>query len=202
MTTRRPGRPRSVDVAVVARLAVDLFTERGYDAVSMDDVAAAAGVSRRSLFNHFPRKVDLLWSGHEQFIDHLRRRLAEAQAEAQAGDLAEVVAIAFSRALDDLGPDGLALARARLRLHAEPTEESLVVGQVVVSASRAAVLSHLEQHVDDDLARRALAGGMVAAVHESVLLWAAGDDPTPGPTVRAGIAALVTPPPHGGQAPR
>lgn len=197
MTGRTSGRPRSVDVAAIARLAVDLFTERGYEAVSMDDIAAAAGISRRSLFNHFPRKVDLLWSGYEQFVDHLRRRLAEAPA----GDVSEVVATAFSQALEDLGPDGLDLARARLRLHPEQTEESLAVGQVVVSASRATVLAHLEQHVDDDLTRRVVAGGMVAAAYESVVVWAAGDAPTPGPTVRAGIAALVTPT-RTGQAPR
>ncbi|WP_326837321.1 TetR/AcrR family transcriptional regulator [Amycolatopsis rhabdoformis] len=39
--------------------AVRVFTERGYDHATMDDVAAAAGVSRRTAFNHFASKGDL-----------------------------------------------------------------------------------------------------------------------------------------------
>jgi AcrR family transcriptional regulator len=39
--------------------AIALFAERGYEATTMDDIAARAGLSRRSAFNHFPAKSDL-----------------------------------------------------------------------------------------------------------------------------------------------
>ena len=42
-------------VRVVAE-SIRLFDERGYDATTVDDVAAAAGTSRRTLFRHFDRR--------------------------------------------------------------------------------------------------------------------------------------------------
>lgn len=41
------------------RAAVELFVTRGYDTTTMDDIAAAAGVARRTAFNHFPAKADI-----------------------------------------------------------------------------------------------------------------------------------------------
>jgi AcrR family transcriptional regulator len=43
--------------------AVDLFVERGYDATTVDDIARAAGVSRRSFFRYFASKDDLMGHG-------------------------------------------------------------------------------------------------------------------------------------------
>lgn len=44
----------------IASTALDLFTERGFAAVTMDDVARAAGVSVRSVHRYFPSKEDLV----------------------------------------------------------------------------------------------------------------------------------------------
>jgi AcrR family transcriptional regulator len=44
----------------IVRAAFDLFGRLGYEAVSMDSVAAAAGVSRATLFNYFPQKELIL----------------------------------------------------------------------------------------------------------------------------------------------
>ena len=40
--------------------AIDLFTEKGFDETTLDDIAAAAGTSRRSFFRYFESKSDLL----------------------------------------------------------------------------------------------------------------------------------------------
>jgi AcrR family transcriptional regulator len=40
--------------------AVKLFTDRGYDNVTVDEIAAAAGVSHMTFFRHFPTKVSVL----------------------------------------------------------------------------------------------------------------------------------------------
>ena len=45
--------------------ALTLTKERGYAAMTVDDVAALAGVSRRTVFNHFSSKADLLVLGPE-----------------------------------------------------------------------------------------------------------------------------------------
>ena len=45
--------------AAIRAAALTLTRERGYAAMTVDDVAALAGVSRRSVFNHFSSKADL-----------------------------------------------------------------------------------------------------------------------------------------------
>ena len=51
----------------ISEAAIALFLERGYDAVSVVDVAAAAEVSKRTLFAYFPTKDDLVL---HRFADH------------------------------------------------------------------------------------------------------------------------------------
>ena len=49
--------------AAIRAAALTLTRERGYAAMTVDDVAALAGVSRRTVFNHFSSKADLLLIG-------------------------------------------------------------------------------------------------------------------------------------------
>ena len=51
--------------AAIRAAALTLTRERGYSAMTVDDVATLAGVSRRTVFNHFPSKADLLVVGLE-----------------------------------------------------------------------------------------------------------------------------------------
>lgn len=44
----------------ISNVATQLFIERGFDAVTVAEIARAAGVSSVTVFNHFPRKEDLL----------------------------------------------------------------------------------------------------------------------------------------------
>jgi AcrR family transcriptional regulator len=64
--------------------AVRLVGERGFAAVTVDDVAAAAGVSRRTFFNHFPTKAAALFDPDPEDADRFARLLTEADG---AGDL-------------------------------------------------------------------------------------------------------------------
>lgn len=51
--------------AAIRAAALTLTRERGYSAMTVDDVAVLAGVSRRTVFNHFSSKADLLVVGLE-----------------------------------------------------------------------------------------------------------------------------------------
>ena len=44
----------------VLRAALDLFSERGIEATSMDAIAQHSGVSKATIYNHWPDKGDLL----------------------------------------------------------------------------------------------------------------------------------------------
>lgn len=47
--------------AAIARAAADLFTAKGFESVTVDDVATAAQVSRQTVFNYFPTKEAMLF---------------------------------------------------------------------------------------------------------------------------------------------
>jgi AcrR family transcriptional regulator len=65
---------------LIAETALRLFQERGIDAVTVDDVAREAEVSRKTGYNYFPNKEDLFYSGLELFevelLDAIRARAA------------------------------------------------------------------------------------------------------------------------------
>ena len=58
--------------ARVLQAANLLFFERGFDAVTVADVAKAAGVSSVTVFNHFPRKEDLFFDRADDAVELLR----------------------------------------------------------------------------------------------------------------------------------
>lgn len=69
------GRPPKSTSAAIVQAAWALFEEVGFDAASMTAVADRAGVSRRTLFNHFPHKADLLFHGWDEFMEQFRTEL-------------------------------------------------------------------------------------------------------------------------------
>jgi AcrR family transcriptional regulator len=81
--------------------AVDLFTEQGYDATTVAQIAERAGVTRSTFFRHFSDKREVLVAGQET----LSRLLADGIAEAPAGaSPLEAVAAGLERASNALGP--------------------------------------------------------------------------------------------------
>lgn len=80
--------------------AVDLFTEQGYDATTVAQIAERAGVTKSTLFRHFPDKREILVAGQET----LGRLLTEGIAEAPAGATPlEAVAAGLERVSDAMG---------------------------------------------------------------------------------------------------
>ncbi|OLT29345.1 TetR family transcriptional regulator [Nocardiopsis sp. CNR-923] len=68
------GTPRT-DTRAVVLAAVRLFTENGFDATTMEGIAAATGVSRRSLFRRFGSKEDILFAEHDELFSTVVRFL-------------------------------------------------------------------------------------------------------------------------------
>ncbi|MEU3641933.1 helix-turn-helix domain-containing protein [Lentzea sp. NPDC034063] len=76
------------------RAALDLFTEHGYDAVTVTQIAERAGITRRSYFRYFPDKREVLFAGSEQLplaITAAVRASAEQSPPAIALDAARRV---------------------------------------------------------------------------------------------------------------
>lgn len=57
------------------RAALELFALDGFEQTTMEDLAEALGVGRRTLFRYFPSKNDIVWGDFELVLDRLRRLL-------------------------------------------------------------------------------------------------------------------------------
>lgn len=66
----RVGRRPSTSHAELERVAFELFADRGFDATAVEDIAAAAGIARRTFFRYYASKTDLVWG---DFDGHLQR---------------------------------------------------------------------------------------------------------------------------------
>lgn len=64
----------------ISNAATRLFLERGFDQVTVDEIAAAAEVGRMTVFNHFPRKEDMFFDRDEEGREILREALRQPDA--------------------------------------------------------------------------------------------------------------------------
>lgn len=62
--------------AAIRAAAFRLFADKGYEATTVDDIAAAADVSPRTFFRYFPTKDDVVFNDHPERLEDLRRMLA------------------------------------------------------------------------------------------------------------------------------
>jgi len=66
----------------LAELALRMFVDRGFDETTVDDVARAAGMSKRTFFRYFPSKEDVIFGG----VDDLGEQVAEEIRARPAGE--------------------------------------------------------------------------------------------------------------------
>lgn len=74
----RRSRKRLATREGISNAATRLFLERGFENVTVDEIAEAADVGRMTVFNHFPRKEDMFFdrdeAGREMLTEALRQR--------------------------------------------------------------------------------------------------------------------------------
>ncbi|WP_431958658.1 mycofactocin system transcriptional regulator [Nocardia lijiangensis] len=77
MTTRTTrGRPRGTTKRELEVIAMRLFAEQGFDDTTVDQIAAAAGISGRTFFRYFPTKAEVLWHQFDDEVAALRADFA------------------------------------------------------------------------------------------------------------------------------
>jgi AcrR family transcriptional regulator len=100
------------------RAALELFAERGYADVTVAEIADRAGLTKRSFFNHFTDKREVLFAGAADFEDSVVGHLAGAGADLEPIDAA---ILGLTRAGLELAGYG-DYARIRQELIASSTE--------------------------------------------------------------------------------
>ncbi|MCK2218128.1 TetR/AcrR family transcriptional regulator [Actinomadura sp. ATCC 31491] len=161
--------PETTQRLVIA--AVDLFTEQGYDATTVAQIAERAGVTKSTFFRHFSDKRELLVAGQET----LSRLLAEGIAEAPAGaGPLEAVAAGLERASATMGPANRELGprlRAAIAASTELQERDALKSVGLAAAMTAALLA---RGVPDPTAELAAELG-VLAFKRGYAQWSEGD---------------------------
>lgn len=77
MPSDRRSRKRLATRQAISTAATRLFLARGFDHVTVDEIADAADVGRMTVFNHFPRKEDMLFDRDEEAREMLRDALRQ-----------------------------------------------------------------------------------------------------------------------------
>ncbi len=92
----RVGRRRSTTPHHITGVALDLFADRGFDAVSVDDVARAAGIARRTVFRYYASKNAIPWGDFDAHLQHLRSLLDGVDPDAPLGETLRTALLAFN----------------------------------------------------------------------------------------------------------
>ncbi|WP_280900436.1 MULTISPECIES: TetR/AcrR family transcriptional regulator [unclassified Streptomyces] len=121
--------------------AVDLFTEQGYDATTVTQIAERAGVTKSTFFRHFPDKRELLVAGQETLSRLLTEGIADAPADASP---LEAVAAGLERAASAMGPMSRELAprlKAAVAASAELQERDALKSVSLAAAMTSALIA-------------------------------------------------------------
>ena len=108
----RGDAPRGDTRARIERAALELFTATGFEQVTIEEIAAAAGTSRRTFFRSVGNKADAVWGDFDGHVDRLATLLE------RSGDEVPVLTAVLSAYVEvnDYAPDDLPVLRQRMRL--------------------------------------------------------------------------------------
>lgn len=178
----RLGRPPAADRSTVAAVALDLFTRDGFDATTVDAIAAQAGISRRSFFRYFESKNDVVWGDFDALLAGMDGWLASVGDDVPVLDALADAVVRFNA----LPPDAVPAHRQRmsliLRVPALQAHSTLryAAWRDVVARFVARRLGHAVTDLLPQLVGYLTLGAAVAAYEQ----WLADDD--------ADLATLLT----------
>lgn len=93
----KSGRPRATSHAAIEAAAFRLFAEHGFDSTTIDDIATAVGIGRRTLFRYFPSKNDIPWGQFDKGLSHLRSNLVAGGSGVPVLDAVHHAVMEFNR---------------------------------------------------------------------------------------------------------
>jgi len=190
----------------LAEAAGRLFSERGYDATTIEDITSAVDVSPRTFFRYFTHKEGVVTAlaqlGVENLVAAVRRRPhQESFAEALAVSVIDIVSGS------DAGPGGM--GESSLEVRSPATGRAFFAMLRTTPALRARWLDEIHQHENDlvallvertpalladPLAASVVASAVMAAVITALEAWAASPaDTSASEIVRHAMSVLQRP---------
>lgn len=77
----RPGRRPATSAAEISTAGIELFAEKGFDQTSVDEIAGAVNIARRTFFRYFPSKNAVPWGDFDAHLGQLRAGLRALPAD-------------------------------------------------------------------------------------------------------------------------
>ncbi|MFN8196330.1 MAG: TetR family transcriptional regulator [Nocardioidaceae bacterium] len=165
--------------------AVRLFAERGFDGVTVAEIAEAAGVSHMTFFRHFPTKESVVLD--DPYDPAIGRAVAATDPALPA--VARVVE-GFGRAWAAVEGEDERLARLRMRIASESPSIWARVWQNTLRTERVVADALVETGVDPFEARVA-AGAVLGGLMSALMDWGASDVEEPlGDRVARALSVL------------
>lgn len=110
--TAARGRPEATSATAIEQASFALFAERGFAATTLDDIAAAVGVTRRTLFRYFASKNDIPWGRFDATLSSFRQMLDEQPKDLPIARVVQRAVLRFNHFPEKASPSH----RDRMRL--------------------------------------------------------------------------------------
>ena len=152
--------------------ALRLFREQGYDATTVEQIAAAAGVSHMTFFRYFPAKEDVVLSdGYDPLIASF---IAQTPAAWPLTRRIRTVLVQGLRQIYDTERDTL-LAQNKLIVSTPALRERLWADQIATQQLILQALSASQDHPQPSFQDRVTVAACLAAASTAILTWVEND---------------------------
>jgi AcrR family transcriptional regulator len=171
-------RTRQLAQSELTTVAQDLFLAQGYDNTTIDQIAAAGGMSKRTFFRYFPSKDDLVIGKYDLFADRMAEALDARPADEPVWEsLRRVFDITLDYVQDDhqrARNDAMEeIVRSTPQLYARYLEKMQRVQDLLIG--RVAIRLTSRDHVPTDPQPSAIVGAAFACVQAARQAWLASD---------------------------
>ena len=168
------GRPPVTSREELEQVALELFDERGFEATTVDDVAGAAGISRRTFFRYYPSKNDVVWGDFEHRLLTMESQLAGADPAVPVLEALADVVVRFNA----LPPEAVPAHRRRMAmvLHVPALQAHSALRYADWRAVVARFVARRSRHGEDDAVPQLVGHVALAIAVASYEQWLA--DPT------------------------
>jgi AcrR family transcriptional regulator len=150
--------------------AVQLFAEKGYDETTVADIAAAADVSTRTFFLHFPAKEAVVFANSTGRID---LALAVIDSRRPRESVRDLLVRAMDQMIDNSWASdlttGLGSLRVRLLMSVPALQAAMLHGLIAAQAELAAAVRRAFPDEFDAIDAAAVVGALVGAVNAAAL---------------------------------
>jgi AcrR family transcriptional regulator len=169
---KRPARDR------LARAALALFDERGYEQTTVDDITERAGLGRTTFFRYYRSKEDVIFPDHDRLLEQVSHRLATSGHRAALAAVCDAVRLVLLHYLDEGD-----LARRRYALTSTvPALRDREIASVAryQRLFREFIAARMADPAEPAPLRAELMAAAVVAAHNHVLRrWLRGESPDP-----------------------